>query len=713
SALGTSDFLSIAATGFGTTTLSGLTISGSATSTSNVGFNLTAGCFAVNGTCLSGTVAGSGAANRVGYWSDASTLTSNSGFTFDGTTLTSPVLVASSASATSTLAGGLTIETSGFVYDYSTNRVGIGTTSPWARLSIEAAAGMNTFAIGSSTATHFVVSSSGNVGIGTASPGTWNLNVNGSSNANLTIAQFQLPATNLGYIDVTNGTSILRTQDLGTYYGFGTAGSHGLRLKTAGVDRLTIDSGGNIGIGTTTPNETLVSTGAVMVTGSLSDAAHLNDGALGFGGALDVTTNLVRLWADSTSGIGLYPGLSEAMRLTSSGNVGIGTTSPFRALSLTSAVSTAQQAIAYDTTRYTDLLTDASGDYTINPSGDDVFLNADNMWVCTGGSCPTGAPAGTGNLVVETGLAVGTSTPSGSLVALQAADNSTFINLTAAGATRFSIGTDSSGNTLAYSSNSKDIRFGTTSVPSQLVIKGDSNKVGIGTTTPAQQFSVAENIYIGNGGVTTLGKATSTFQGDIKINGKLDVSTIDPPYTIDGIKYATFVPAMTGVKEETTQVVMLDSYNAKTGKYEATIAFDELEKGNDFWLFYQATDFGEKWKNLVVQLTPAFDGQVFYKKDIAKNTLVISGSEEGEVSMRLTANRYDHEKWQNLRPDQDGDTTGTHVLSSKEPRAAGAGDMRGQSAAVGMAIGAVDILVEFITSTIAFAIATVQTLFTW
>ena len=81
--------------------------------------------------------------------------------------------------------------------------------------------------------------------------------------------------------------------------------------------------------------------------------------------------------------------------------------------------------------------------------------------------------------------------------------------------------------------------------------------------------------------------------------------------------------------------------------------------------------------------------------------------------MRLTANRYDHEKWQNLRPDQDGDTTGTHVLSSKEPRAAGAGDMRGQSAAVGMAIGAVDILVEFITSTIAFAIATVQTLFTW
>ncbi|MFZ2593772.1 MAG: hypothetical protein WAX38_03300, partial [Minisyncoccia bacterium] len=45
-------FLTVSGTGFGTTTLSGLTISGSATSTSNVGFNLSGGCFAVGGICL-------------------------------------------------------------------------------------------------------------------------------------------------------------------------------------------------------------------------------------------------------------------------------------------------------------------------------------------------------------------------------------------------------------------------------------------------------------------------------------------------------------------------------------------------------------------------------------------------------------------------------------------------------------------------------------
>ena len=48
-----STFLSVSSTGFGTTTLSGLNVSGSATSTSNVGFNIASGCYAVNGVCLS------------------------------------------------------------------------------------------------------------------------------------------------------------------------------------------------------------------------------------------------------------------------------------------------------------------------------------------------------------------------------------------------------------------------------------------------------------------------------------------------------------------------------------------------------------------------------------------------------------------------------------------------------------------------------------
>ncbi len=49
---------SIAGSGFGTTTVIGLNISGQATSTSNVGFNITTGCYAIAGTCVGGGAGG-------------------------------------------------------------------------------------------------------------------------------------------------------------------------------------------------------------------------------------------------------------------------------------------------------------------------------------------------------------------------------------------------------------------------------------------------------------------------------------------------------------------------------------------------------------------------------------------------------------------------------------------------------------------------------
>jgi hypothetical protein len=51
---GSAGTLSVSAIGFGTTTLSGLNISGSATSTSNVGFSISSGCYAIGTTCIGG-----------------------------------------------------------------------------------------------------------------------------------------------------------------------------------------------------------------------------------------------------------------------------------------------------------------------------------------------------------------------------------------------------------------------------------------------------------------------------------------------------------------------------------------------------------------------------------------------------------------------------------------------------------------------------------
>lgn len=77
------------------------------------------------------------------------------------------------------------------------------------------------------------------------------------------------------------------------------------------------------------------------------------------------------------------------------------------------------------------------------------------------------------------------------------------------------------------------------------------------------------------------------------------------------------------------------------------------------------TTFGEDWEKLVITLTPAFDGRVFYEEDVDANTVTIYATKKGNVSARLVADRYDAEKWPNLRPDQDDDFT-HHVVPEKK-----------------------------------------------
>ena len=80
--------------------------------------------------------------------------------------------IATSTSATSTFAGGLTVDTNTLVVDYSTSRVGVGTTTPDAKLSIYSGAteGLNNlFTIATSTLTStstvFSVGRTGSVSI--------------------------------------------------------------------------------------------------------------------------------------------------------------------------------------------------------------------------------------------------------------------------------------------------------------------------------------------------------------------------------------------------------------------------------------------------------------------------------------------------------------------------------------------------------------------
>jgi len=90
-----------------------------ATSTFGGGIDISTGCFAVAGTCLS---TGGGSS----LFTDNGAYLTPTGNEF----LDVSYYVATSSSATSTFAGGIQAQTNGFVYDLSTKKVGIGTASP-------------------------------------------------------------------------------------------------------------------------------------------------------------------------------------------------------------------------------------------------------------------------------------------------------------------------------------------------------------------------------------------------------------------------------------------------------------------------------------------------------------------------------------------------------------------------------------------------------
>jgi len=164
-------------------------------------------------------------------------------------------------------------------------------------------------------ASHMVITSTGNVGIGINAP-TAKLHVSGSTTTNLLVGTNDLFVSASGNIGIgeTNPTSKLVIKDLSTSvfqainagvgstagisfqnnsveqlivrsrgdisrstiysqvwdFELGTNADKNLLLYTNGQERVRINNGGNVGIGTTTPNAKLDVNGNAIVTGSLT-----------------------------------------------------------------------------------------------------------------------------------------------------------------------------------------------------------------------------------------------------------------------------------------------------------------------------------------------------------------------------------------------------------------------------------------------------------
>ena len=157
---------------------------------------------------------------------------------------------------------------------------------------------------------------SGNLGLGTAPSGV-RMDVNGSIRTTVgsggTLSLFETDAVRANQLFSgadASGSFINAT--------FSTGGTAVLRLQTANNERMRIDSVGDVGIGTNTPSTYVVSSDrTLVVAGSAFSSLNLVCGGA-FGGA--------GLTVDSSANLQFRNAGSERMRITSGGNLLVGTT---------------------------------------------------------------------------------------------------------------------------------------------------------------------------------------------------------------------------------------------------------------------------------------------------------------------------------------------------------------------------------------------------
>ena len=214
----------------------------------------------------------------------------------------------------------------------------------------------------------------------------------------------------------------------------------------------------------------------------------------------------------------------------------------------------------------------------------------------------------------------------------------------ASGITKFFI--DNSGNVTAQKyKDLSDPTFYLDPAASGTSLMIDGNIISNGA------FSITSNATNGN---ITIDPAAGTVLIGAGGAGKVTAGTVDPPYTINGEKYASYLPGMTGIKEETTGHVQTNEYVPGKG-YRSVIDFNSPAVGSDLYVFSKATDIKNNIDSLVALLTPSDDTKTWYEIDKANSKMAIYSARPTEVSYRLTGPRFDYLNHPNTRT---GDSAG-------------------------------------------------------
>ena len=347
------------------------------------------------------------------------------------------------------------------------------------------------------------IDSSGNVGIGTASPGAL-LDIKSSTSPVLRISngggtspnpklEFYRQAgvtANVRY-DVANKVFILDNEHASGIIDF----------KVVNSSKMRIDSSGNVGIGTTSPSEKLHVDGSIRV-GDSSDFVYSNR-------FYAASNGHVYLLANSGYDLKFYAGGTEKMVVDSSGNVGIGTTSPADKLDVRgTARITSPQANDWIVLAQNSAggapsgFWDSNGDVHLylrdSSSNNNVLIRPNSTSWFNGGNVGIGTTSPTSNLHISGITQTGTQIPF-------RIENDT-------SNTKFQVNSYSGDYVLQFKNAGNVIR-------NQLHSNGDSylngGNVGIGTTTPSAKLDVAglANINDGSNNVMISSGNTASITG--------------------------------------------------------------------------------------------------------------------------------------------------------------------------------------------------------
>jgi hypothetical protein len=348
-----------------------------------------------------------------------------------------------------------------------------------------------TGSMGNTLTSRMYIDYTGNVGIGTTT--------------------FNFPASNRTNLAINGSvSSLMEWQAGGTTYGYGIASSSDFNLgsNTAipiifspnQTERMRITSGGNVGIGITSPTSPLhiiksggarINLGDSQNTVAISSIEEVGDSAIGF-------------YTQTTT---------ERMRITSAGNVGIGTTSPPSKLSV---LPSNDDGIALtdgsNNVRGLFFINNAGGTYSTGLRTANYWLdldasgagqNAIRMFTGTGG-------IGTGTermrITSAGNVGIGTTNPEVILDVLGSGTVQSRIQSTSGGDIRFSV--DNVGRFGTYSAS--DLLILTTGSERMRITSGGN--VGIGTTTPNAKLDVSGSAIITGSLVVTAG-ITGSLQG--------------------------------------------------------------------------------------------------------------------------------------------------------------------------------------------------------